>query len=65
MAYIDVKHVSKIYGSGEQEVRANDDINFEIAKGELTIIVGASAPANPHCSTFWVVWTHQLMARSL
>ncbi|OXT10073.1 macrolide ABC transporter ATP-binding protein, partial [Streptococcus sp. KR] len=42
MAYIDVKHVSKIYGSGEQEVRANDDINFEIKKGELTIIVGAS-----------------------
>jgi putative ABC transport system ATP-binding protein len=42
MAYIDVKHVSKIYGSGEQEVRANDDINFEIEKGELTIIVGAS-----------------------
>lgn len=42
MAYIDVKHVSKIYGSGEQEVRANDDINFKIAKGELTIIVGAS-----------------------
>ncbi len=32
MAYIDVKHVSKIYGSGEQEVRANDDINFEIKK---------------------------------
>ncbi|MDV3517392.1 ABC transporter ATP-binding protein [Lentilactobacillus otakiensis] len=42
MAYIDIKHVSKIYGSGEQEVRANDDINFEIKKGELTIIVGAS-----------------------
>lgn len=42
MAYIDVKHVSKIYGSGEQEVRANDDINFETKKGELTIIVGAS-----------------------
>lgn len=42
MAYIDVKHVSKIYGSGEQEVRANDNINFEIKKGELTIIVGAS-----------------------
>ena len=42
MAYIDVKHVSKISGSGDQEVRANDDINFEIKKGELTIIVGAS-----------------------
>ncbi|GAA2975021.1 hypothetical protein C5L28_000809 [Lentilactobacillus parakefiri] len=42
MAYIEVKHVSKIYGSGEQVVRANDDINFEVQKGELTIIVGAS-----------------------
>nr|WP_280597189.1 ABC transporter ATP-binding protein [Lentilactobacillus diolivorans] len=42
MAYIDVIHESKIYGSGEQEVRANDDVNFEINKGELTVIVGAS-----------------------
>lgn len=42
MGYIEVKHSSKIYGSGENEVRANDDINFEIEQGELTIIVGAS-----------------------
>ncbi|MCH4164287.1 MAG: ABC transporter ATP-binding protein [Lentilactobacillus diolivorans] len=42
MAYIDVIHESKIYGSGEQEVRANDDVNFEISKGELTVIVGSS-----------------------
>lgn len=42
MAYIDVIHESKIYGSGEQEVRANDDVNFEINKGELTVIVGSS-----------------------
>ncbi|MBT9672555.1 ATP-binding cassette domain-containing protein [Secundilactobacillus kimchicus] len=42
MGYIEVKHCSKIYGSGETEVRANDDINFDIKQGELTIIVGAS-----------------------
>ncbi|GHP13883.1 macrolide ABC transporter ATP-binding protein [Lentilactobacillus fungorum] len=42
MTYIDVEHVSKIYGSGEQAVHANNDINFKIQKGELTIIVGAS-----------------------
>lgn len=42
MAYIDVIHESKIYGSGPQEVRANDDVSFEIKKGELTVIVGAS-----------------------
>lgn len=42
MAYIDIIHESKIYGSGEREVRANDDVNFTIQKGELTVIVGAS-----------------------
>ncbi|MCV3742785.1 ABC transporter ATP-binding protein [Lentilactobacillus hilgardii] len=42
MAYIDIIHESKIYGSGEREVRANDDVNFKIQKGELTVIVGAS-----------------------
>ncbi|MBW1606375.1 ABC transporter ATP-binding protein [Lactobacillus sp. Sy-1] len=42
LAYIDVKHSYKIYGSGENETRANDDISFSLAKGELTIIVGAS-----------------------
>lgn len=42
MAYIEVRNESKIYGSGEQEVRANDNVNFTISKGELTIIVGAS-----------------------
>lgn len=41
--YIEVQHSSKIYNEGQDnEVRANDDISFDINKGELTIIVGAS-----------------------
>ncbi|MBM7616717.1 putative ABC transport system ATP-binding protein [Weissella uvarum] len=41
--YIQVQNSSKIYNEGkESEVRANDDISFDINRGELTIIVGAS-----------------------
>lgn len=42
MSFIEINKSSKIYGSGEQEVRANDKISFQVAEGELTIIVGAS-----------------------
>lgn len=42
MSFIEIKRSSKIYGSGNQEVRANDQISFEVREGELTIIVGAS-----------------------
>ncbi|MHD0396339.1 ABC transporter ATP-binding protein [Staphylococcus simulans] len=42
MAYIEVEHYSKIFGSGDQEVRANDDISFTLEKGQLMVIVGAS-----------------------
>lgn len=42
MTFIEVNQSSKIYGSGEQEVRANDKVSFKIEEGELTIIVGAS-----------------------
>ena len=39
--YIEVQHSSKIYNEGQDNgVRANDDISFDINKGELTIIVG-------------------------
>lgn len=42
MAYIELNHVSKTFSIGENTIVANDDINFEINKGELVIIVGAS-----------------------
>lgn len=42
MAYIKFDQSSKIYQSGTQEVRANDQLSFELQAGELTIIVGAS-----------------------
>ena len=42
MAYIEFRNVCKIYGSGEQEIRALDNITFDVEKGELCGIVGPS-----------------------
>jgi len=42
MAYIEMKHSFKRYQIGETEIVANNDISFEIEKGELVIILGAS-----------------------
>lgn len=42
MAYIEVKNSYKRYKVGETEIVANHDISFEIEKGELVIILGAS-----------------------
>ncbi|MFS1664268.1 ABC transporter ATP-binding protein [Streptococcus sp. zg-JUN1979] len=42
MAYIELKHSSKSYRVGDTEIVANKDVSFEIEKGELVIILGAS-----------------------
>ena len=39
---IELKHISKIYNMGGEEVRANDDVNISIQKGEFVAIVGKS-----------------------
>ncbi|MFD1442074.1 ABC transporter ATP-binding protein [Lacticaseibacillus hegangensis] len=41
-SFISVKNETKTYGTGSHAVTANKDISFEIAPGELTIILGAS-----------------------
>ena len=42
MAYIEMKHCYKRYGSGQSQIIANNDISFEVEKGELVVILGAS-----------------------
>ena len=41
-AYVKLDKVSKIYKMGEVEIRAVDEISFEISKGEFVVVVGPS-----------------------
>ena len=41
-AYVKLDKVSKIYKMGEVEIRAVDNISFEISKGEFVVVVGPS-----------------------
>lgn len=42
MNYVEVQHVSKRYQMGESVITANDDLSFNIKKGELAVILGPS-----------------------
>ena len=42
MAFVEFKDVCKIYRTGEIEVRAVDNMSFEIEQGEFCVIVGPS-----------------------
>lgn len=42
MAYIEFNHVIKEYAADDVKIRALDNANFFVDKGELTVILGAS-----------------------
>lgn len=42
MEILRVEHLSKIYGNGENEVRALDDVSFSVEKGQFVAIIGPS-----------------------
>lgn len=42
MEIIKVEDLCKIYGEGDNEVRANDGISFSVEKGEFVAIIGSS-----------------------
>ena len=42
MEVLKAEHLSKVYGSGENEVRALDDVSFYIQQGEFVAIIGPS-----------------------
>ena len=42
MEVLKAEHLTKVYGSGENEVRALDDVSFDIQRGEFVAIIGPS-----------------------
>ena len=42
MELMQIQHLSKVYGQGENQVRAVDDISFTVEKGDVVAILGPS-----------------------
>ncbi|MDY5861008.1 MAG: ATP-binding cassette domain-containing protein, partial [Eubacteriales bacterium] len=42
MEILRVENLTKIYGKGENEVRALDDVSFSVNKGEFIAVIGPS-----------------------
>ena len=42
MEVLRIEHLTKIYGKGENEVKALDNVSFTIEQGEFVAIIGPS-----------------------
>lgn len=42
MDILKIEHLSKIYGKGDTEVRALDDVSFTVPKGQFVAVIGPS-----------------------
>ncbi len=42
MEILKVQHLSKIYGSGDNQIRALDDVSFSVESGQFVAIIGPS-----------------------
>lgn len=42
MPFLEVEHLTKIYGTGANQVKALDDVSFTVEKGQFVAIVGPS-----------------------
>ncbi len=42
MTILETKHLTKVYGKGETEVKALDDVSFSVNQGEFVAIIGPS-----------------------
>lgn len=42
MSFLTVEHLSKVYGSGQAQTTALNDMSFEIERGEFVAIIGSS-----------------------
>ena len=53
MDILKIEHLSKIYGKGDTEVRALDDVSFTVPKGQFVAIIGPSGSGKAPCCIFW------------
>jgi peptide/nickel transport system ATP-binding protein len=41
-AVVDVQHLTRVFGKGQDTVRAVDDVSFQLERGQITTVVGES-----------------------
>ncbi len=46
MSILKVEHLSKIYGKGDNEVVALNDVSFSVEEGEFVAIIASAAGGN-------------------
>lgn len=49
MSYITLENINKIYQMGDIQIKALDDVSFDIEKGELVCILGPSGAGKTTC----------------
>lgn len=47
MEVLEVKELTKIYGSGENQVIALDHVSFQVKKANLLLLLGRQGPVSP------------------
>ena len=52
MEILKVENLSKVYGKGEVQVKALDNVSFAVEQGEFVAIVGASRKRKINSITF-------------
>jgi putative ABC transport system ATP-binding protein len=57
MSYITFRNVTKEYRSGENVVKAADNVSFGIEKGELCVVLGPSGAGKTTVLTSLAGWT--------
>lgn len=53
MAFVEFEKVSKIYHTGAVEIPALRDATFQVEKGEICVIVGASGARKDHAAEYF------------
>ena len=65
MNILEVRNLTKVYGTGESEVRALNDVSFDVEKASLSQSSDRAAAANQRCCTRSAVWIVRQAERSL
>ena len=59
MAIVEFKDVTRVYTSGDHELRALDGVNFTLDEGKFVVILGPSGAGK---STLMIVWIPMVYA---